>query len=891
MAKSRKKKNAQKDFQKVKFKVGKKLKKADNVTNASFQTRTIQVTQKIKTATTSEPSSRRKLNVNELLNQFQHYSTSTRHDAVMGLRELFSSHTEIIVPNLATVIERSTHLFVDKDPVVRQSVIKLLKVVFTAVSEKHVSPFLHMISAHLCCAMTHIYEDIQADSLQILDLLLNHFPGLVVSNSNQILPNFIEQISRSKLDTKRGSSALAINPNLKMASHKWRAKVLTRLHKLLSAILGNADKTDKVSQDSQSGVQLLTWKKSEISYVQPKPEHFTSKYRQPGFMLRSKMDNITKKGVTLSDEAGLRKFVQLMIPLLIECWIESNTVSTYSNKGSDNMITADSLPLRSSVVSVIQLLCQYVIQTYPLEKKWLQKMYLTDFKSHLLKCFPYYVHIPVKKKDKGDNMTMQDSVCSLNIAICDIMTNFLSAPSSEREDNAWEITMIQYLEDIISHGCHDKQQMRIVIEILNRLIKQEDNLSLDSICDVMIRKYKDSHPLSTDKKLFFYFFSDIILDRKERSKLGADIIDIFITSLPDLFITVANSNEQMAAQVLNVMKTSACQNCWVLLQQLNKFICKTIENDDILINLHLQTQKSLLELVYYVPQLQESSLKIYLKLLRNSKFPRQSCLYLLQIMHHRYASLEKTPLRTADYVSFMLSVLLGDTKEETGEQHSYEVIGEADDNFLTGSMKWERTLDITEVVCLHLTQFGDTDQVVQIVSTFLNQLQSKDTHLTECQFISLMILSNKMEFYKYPITDSFTASLVPHFWMFCCKVTVTHCLLSDTVVQLFRSVYSVVLDRLVDSLCHMKNGLQLLISVLKKNLHGRKNKMTELREVCQAGSLWLRHYDNWIQMPNDPVELVPEIAHSVSIIQESCSELREQQWWSDFSFLVSRIKL
>ena len=45
------------------------------------------------------------------------------------------------------------------------------------------------------------------------------------------------------------------------------------------------------------------------------------------------MDNITKKGVTLADEAGLRKFVQLMIPLLIECWIESNAVSTYSNKG------------------------------------------------------------------------------------------------------------------------------------------------------------------------------------------------------------------------------------------------------------------------------------------------------------------------------------------------------------------------------------------------------------------------------------------------------------------------------------------------------------------------------------------------------------------------------
>ena len=109
---------------------------------------------------------------------------------------------------------------------------------------------------------------------------------------------------------------------------------------------------------------------------------------------------------------------------------------------------------------------------------------------------------------------------------------------------------------------------------------------------------------------------------------------------------------------------------------------------------------------------------------------------------------------------------------------------------------------------------------IYFLTIYFFMFQSKDTHLTECQFISLMILSNKMEFYKYPITDSFTASLVPHFWTFCCKVTVTQCLLSDTVVQQFRSVYSVVLDRLVASLCHMKNGLQLLISVLKKNLHG-----------------------------------------------------------------------
>jgi len=59
MPKSKKKK---KDFQKVKLKVGKQLKKADNVTNASFQSRTVQVTQRLKSEGT-EPSTKRKLNI------------------------------------------------------------------------------------------------------------------------------------------------------------------------------------------------------------------------------------------------------------------------------------------------------------------------------------------------------------------------------------------------------------------------------------------------------------------------------------------------------------------------------------------------------------------------------------------------------------------------------------------------------------------------------------------------------------------------------------------------------------------------------------------------------------------------------------------------------------
>ena len=57
------KKGPKKDFQKVKLKVGKKLKKADNVTNMSFKSRAIQISQQLKTKDGETPSTRKKQNI------------------------------------------------------------------------------------------------------------------------------------------------------------------------------------------------------------------------------------------------------------------------------------------------------------------------------------------------------------------------------------------------------------------------------------------------------------------------------------------------------------------------------------------------------------------------------------------------------------------------------------------------------------------------------------------------------------------------------------------------------------------------------------------------------------------------------------------------------------
>lgn len=41
----------------------------------------------------------------------------------------------------------------------------------------------------------------------------------------------------------------------------------------------------------------------------------------------------------------------------------------------------------------------------------------------------------------------------------------------------------------------------------------------------------------------------------------------------------------------------------------------------------------------------------------------------------------------------------------------------------------------------------------------------------------------------------------------------------------------------------------------------------ELKKVCQTGSLWISHYDNWIDRLKTPANVIPEITTTVSLIQ------------------------
>lgn len=184
--------------------------------------------------------------VQDLLGHLQHYNTTVRHSGLMGLKELLSAHPVLINQYLFSLLTRVAETFIDKDQVIRKAVIGVMHIILSHVSIDQISPFISVMAAHLCCAMTHISDDIRLDSLQLLDVYLEFFPHQLAKSSLQILQNFLEMFSQKGSNTKdaKGNStnarsrALMVNPSSKLSMQKWRVNILEKITKFIKAYMG-----------------------------------------------------------------------------------------------------------------------------------------------------------------------------------------------------------------------------------------------------------------------------------------------------------------------------------------------------------------------------------------------------------------------------------------------------------------------------------------------------------------------------------------------------------------------------------------------------------------------------------------------------------------------------
>ncbi|KAG9125814.1 hypothetical protein FRC07_006109 [Ceratobasidium sp. 392] len=165
---SKKRKEKAADFAKAKLKLGKGKKPASNEIDTSFKARSVALpNQTIRTeehvTEQGVPTTRRRLTYDDLLVHLKHYSPATRRDALQGLRELLGDHSEMIVPNLGSLLGAVAKLIADDSTLT-----------------PHTPPLLLFTAA----ALAHISATVRADAVRIVSVLLERAPQTVVSGAS-----------------------------------------------------------------------------------------------------------------------------------------------------------------------------------------------------------------------------------------------------------------------------------------------------------------------------------------------------------------------------------------------------------------------------------------------------------------------------------------------------------------------------------------------------------------------------------------------------------------------------------------------------------------------------------------------------------------------------------
>ena len=226
-------------------------------------------------------------------------------------------------------------------------------------SVNEISPFIHIIVAHICCGMTHINEAVQIDSLSILELILQHFPPLMKSHRHKILPSLIQLVSKQGSRETNSSQTLnsskvkgisslvsrefSFNAEGKMSSLKTRTKILSKMQKILSILFKENERNEEANKNNNNTI-----------YVDEKQVHTRINtldiYSEKPF---SAWLEIAAKENNNKNQFALEFFYDIY-PVLLNSWIEFEPGQLSSGLTDSSSVRA-SLPGLCNIIGIMDV--------------------------------------------------------------------------------------------------------------------------------------------------------------------------------------------------------------------------------------------------------------------------------------------------------------------------------------------------------------------------------------------------------------------------------------------------------------------------------------------------------------------------------------------------------
>jgi pre-rRNA-processing protein IPI1 len=416
-----------------------RLPKGLNVTDATFKTKKLVLLNQTQSTASKEALkaglvTKKKLGLTELFAKLNNQSLSTRLDGLEGLKELLTAHKELIQDNLSLIINRLAPILSEKENKLRHAGVPLLESILSKVNSSALEPQYPVLCAHLCCGLSHIDDDIQLESIKVLDSIIESQPLFIVHHVNQILPNCIDQISTNSSDSTSvsqnkmmdtsfkhtatgkyvgsgGNSGSRIQNHMKenISSLQWRYMVVERIHKMLK-ILHHKVKGQTISQFNtiQTAVKeprLATKEDIRLSHMGLYMDRYgvsNSSRSSSEEIFRNSSDHALKQ-----NNFSAENFSQQLLPILIDTWNEviSETQSGKHKKTVScgiSLVQEHSVPIMLSVVNTTQAILQLVkeeCQLSGLDIRAFKQNFGSELTLRIVSKFPYEVsHIKGRQK-------------------------------------------------------------------------------------------------------------------------------------------------------------------------------------------------------------------------------------------------------------------------------------------------------------------------------------------------------------------------------------------------------------------------------------------------------------------------------------------------------------
>ncbi|XP_012942561.1 uncharacterized protein LOC101848559 [Aplysia californica] len=687
-----------------------------------------ELTQKIRDGDGQEPVTKKKLTVQDLLRQCDHYGSSARVNAIAGLKELWlSNHQEFMQPSnkhgYGSILQKISTMFIDNEAVVRHSVISLFKLIIKRISVGQSQPpkgfpMLH-IHTYLCCGLNHVHEDIKLDSLLIFDVLLDALPNLLIEQTGDLLNNLLGFISAPISIGARADSTtqrLSLNPDSKLPVMLFRSRVLLRIKRLFETAVNAKTEQQGDTPDIVDQEPLKVWSLGEDHNGENTRQDTMVQSQQTRGKFQSLFSGACHElNSYLTKPSTLEYFVTHSITVLLQCWKEARA-SVDSQPQSGGVLPRDAAEVMSLVVTIIQLAfnlcgvkrlktkCSNSNSDTLVSADILVASRAVEFEKLFMNSFPFSVQVqaPTGKKRKrkhpdSEKQTPPISMDNLNLGLCDIMSCFLTCPSFKLE---WK--WCAKLQDFIKENLKKSpsgEHCSMIARFLNNIIQAPSvvEMFLPSL-KAAFHFFNSCSVMSAQKKMMYSVFETLCKawdgqkgdDGSWTSSVSQLVVE-FYSKLPQLLLHVIKKkgDGEWALQVVLLMTKARAQNCAEFTEKLLQVLPQYLDSDNGILG--CGRERVIQQLFFILSMGIPFSKQHYKQVLQALRQPpekpllprRRSCSLVSHVIQSLYQNIHHiVPLTNqvdfnkstaeqqsylSEFLSFMLSLQIGMLKEMLDE--------------------------------------------------------------------------------------------------------------------------------------------------------------------------------------------------------------------------------